>query len=104
MLTDLTIWMKTGPPAMLRALDLFERRELRLRSAATVDSRRDEGLRARVFAVVAIWALSILFLVLGGGLPSWKTAPFFAAVTAVFLTVWTLWMLLLLRRLSHRQA
>jgi ubiquinone biosynthesis protein len=99
MLTDVAIWMKTGPAGMLRALDLFERRKLRFRSAATIDPRRDDGLRLRVFTVAAIWALSILFLVLGGGLPSWKTSPFFAAVTTVFLTTWTLWMLLLLRRL-----
>ena len=103
MLTDLAIWMKTGPSAMLRALDLFERRKLRLRSGATPDPHKDDSLRTRAFAVVAIWALSILFLVLGGGLPSWKTSPFFAAVAAVFLTAWTLWMLWLLRRLSARQ-
>jgi hypothetical protein len=102
MLTDVAIWMKTGPTGMLRALDLFERRKLRLRSAAVSDPRGDDGLRARVFAVVAVWAVSILFLVLGGEMPSWKTSPFFAAVTSVFLTAWTLWMLLLLRRLSSR--
>jgi ubiquinone biosynthesis protein len=102
MLTDLTIWMKTGPTAMLRALDRFERRELRLRAAGTLGPDRDGGLRAKLVAVVAVWAFSMLFLALGGGLPSWKTAPFFAAVAAGFLTVWTVWMLLLLRRLSDR--
>ncbi len=102
MLTDLTIWMKAGPSAMLRALDLFERRELRLRSAGAPDPHKDDGLRMKIFAVAAVWASSILFLTLAGGPPSWKTSPFFAAVTAVFLTAWTLWMLLLLRRLVSR--
>jgi ubiquinone biosynthesis protein len=102
MLTDLTIWMKTGPASMLRALDLFERRELRLRGAGPVDSHKDDGLRTKTFAVTSVWASSILFLTLSGGAPSWKTSPFFAAVTGVFLTVWTLWMLLLLRRLTSR--
>ncbi len=102
MLTDVVIWMKTGPTAMLRALDLFERRELRMRAAPAPDPHRDDGLRARAFAVVAVWASSILFLVLGGALPSWKTSPFFAAVASFFLTAWTLWMLLLLRRLASR--
>jgi predicted unusual protein kinase regulating ubiquinone biosynthesis (AarF/ABC1/UbiB family) len=102
MLTDMTIWMKTGPSAMLRALDLFERRELRLRAANGTPPERDDGLRAKALAVASVWASSILFLTLAGGPPSWKTAPWFAAVTAIFLGVWTVWMLLLLRRLSSR--
>jgi ubiquinone biosynthesis protein len=102
MLTDLAIWMKTGPSAMLRALDLYERRKLRLRSAATPDPHRDDGLRTKTLAVAAVWAFSILFVTLAGGLPSWQTSPIFAAITAVYLTAWTLWMLLLLRRLSTK--
>ncbi|HWF12075.1 MAG TPA: AarF/UbiB family protein [Bryobacteraceae bacterium] len=101
MLTDMTIWMKTGPSAMLRALDLFERRELRARAAAPAPADRNDGLRAKAMAVAAVWACSILFLTLAGG-PSWKTAPVFAAVTAIFLGLWTVWMLLLLRRLTAR--
>jgi ubiquinone biosynthesis protein len=100
-LTDMTIWMKAGPSAMLRALDLFERRELRLRTAGAPPERED-GLRTRALAVASVWASSILFLTLAGGPPSWKTAPFFAAVTAIFLAAWTVWMLLLLRRLTSR--
>ena len=100
--TDLAIWMKRGPTSMLRSLDLFERREIRFRSAGNSKSGKDDGLRRRAFAAGAVWAFSMLFLVLAGGLPSWKTAPFFATVTAVFVTSWTLWMLLLLRRLATR--
>jgi ubiquinone biosynthesis protein len=100
--TDLAIWMKRGPTSMLRSLDLFERREIRFRSAGNPKSGKDDGLRRRAFAAGAVWAFSMLFLVLAGGLPSWKTAPFFAAVTAIFVTSWTLWMLLLLRRLATR--
>lgn len=105
--TDMAIWMKTGPTAMLRSLDLFERRELRLRNsrAPGPENGRDAGgLRRRALAAGAVWACSILFLVLAGGVPSWKTAPFFAAVTTIFVASWTLWMLLLLRRLAARQA
>jgi ubiquinone biosynthesis protein len=103
MLTDLAIWMKTGPTAMLRALDLVERRQLRVRSTAVnTDIDKDRAVRTRLRAVGTVWALSILFLVLGGGLPSWKTSPFFAAATSVFLATWTLWVILLLRRLSNR--
>jgi ubiquinone biosynthesis protein len=103
-LTDLAIWMKMGPAAMLRSLDMVERRQLRLRSRGsthgTAESGTRDALRLKAFAVRAVWALSIAFFALGGGLPSWKTAPLFATVTAVFVTSWTLWMLLLQRRLD----
>jgi ubiquinone biosynthesis protein len=100
--TDLAIWMKRGPTSMLRSLDLFERREIRFRSAGGQKPGKDDGLRRRAFAAGAVWAFSILFLVLAGGLPSWKTAPLFATITAIFVTSWTLWMLLLVRRLTTR--
>ena len=100
MLTDVTIWLKTGPSAMLRALDLFERRELPMRNNVIAAlPRQSDGLRARAVAIVTVWVVSILFLALGGGLPDWRSAPFFAGVIAVFMTSWTVWMLLLLRRL-----
>ena len=102
MLTDLAIWLKTGPAGMLRALDLVERRQLHLRSNVEYVKDKDESLRARTMAAAAVWAFSILFIALSGGLPSWRTAPFFVTITAFFVTSWTLWMLLLLRRLSTR--
>lgn len=102
MLTDLAIWLKTGPTAMLRALDLFERRELPVRSNFRVEPDKDQGPRRRAMAASAIWMFSLLFLTLGGGMPSWKTSPFLATVTAIFVASWTLWMLLLLRRLTTR--
>jgi ubiquinone biosynthesis protein len=102
MLTDLTIWMKAGPPAMLRALDLFERREIRLRAAGTSNAQRSDGLWPKILAAVGVWGFSILFVAMEGG-PPWKTAPFFAGVTAAFLATWTVWVLLLLRRLSSRR-
>ncbi len=102
MLTDLAIWLKTGPSAMMRALDLVERRQLRLRSSVEFEQDKDEHLRARAMAAGVVWAFSILFIALSGGLPSWRTAPFFATITALFVTSWTVWMLLLLRRLNSR--
>jgi ubiquinone biosynthesis protein len=100
-LTDMAIWMRTGPGPMLRALDLFERREIRLRPYTGTRPRTTEADRSRAFAATAVWVVSILFVALGGGLPSWKTAPVFAGVTVLFLTSWTIWMLLLLRRLTQ---
>jgi predicted unusual protein kinase regulating ubiquinone biosynthesis (AarF/ABC1/UbiB family) len=102
MFTDLAIWMKRGPTSMLRSLDLFERREIRLRSSTSSKEGKDDALRRKAYVAGAVWMFSILFLVLAGGLPSWKTAPYFAAITAIFVTSWTLWMLLLLRRLATK--
>jgi ubiquinone biosynthesis protein len=101
MFTDMAIWMKRGPTSMLQSLDLFERREIRLRSAGS-SKGNDDGLRSKAFTAGAVWVISILFLVLAGGLPSWRTSPFFASITAIFVTSWTVWILLLLRRLGTR--
>lgn len=102
MLTDLAVWIKTGPSAMMRALDLMERRKIHLRSSVQFEKDKDSGLRNRAMAAATIWAVSVLFIALSGGLPSWKSSPFFAAVAVVFITVWTFWMLMLLRRLNSR--
>jgi len=102
LLTDMAIWLKSGPGAMLRALDLFERRQIKLRSTVQKNKDHDGSLRAKAMAATAVWVISILFLAMCGGIPSWKSAPFFASITAIFVTSWTLWMLLLLRRLATR--
>jgi len=104
-LTDLAIWMKMGPAAMLRSLDMVERRQLRLRgrgSQAGGKSPSSDGIRVRASAARAIWIVSMAFLVLEGGLPSWKAAPMLATFAAVFVTLWTLWMLLLLSQTDTR--
>jgi predicted unusual protein kinase regulating ubiquinone biosynthesis (AarF/ABC1/UbiB family) len=102
-LTDLVVWMKAGPAAMLRSLDLVERRQLRLRSHGSPppgQSRSQDALRFKATVVRAVWALSLVFLALGGGV--WRTEPFLATLTTVFMTSWTVWMLVLLRRLDPR--
>ncbi len=102
-LTDLAIWMKMGPAAMLRSLDMVERRKLRLRSRGSSEPGKlatGAGPRVRASAARAVWTISIAFLALGGGLPSAKTAPALATFAVVFVTSWTLWMLWLLRRVD----
>jgi ubiquinone biosynthesis protein len=105
MLTDLAIWMKMGPAAMLRSLDMVERRQLRVRTrggSAPGKSAVPDAVRLKASAARAVWVVLMAFLVLGGGLPSWKTAPSLATLATVFVTSWTLWMLWLLRRLDSR--
>ena len=101
-MTDLAIWLKRGPTSMLRSLDLFERREIRLRASGLSKENKEDSVRQRAIVATAVWMFSILFLVAMRGRPSWRTAPYFAAITAVFVTSWTCWMLLLLRRLATR--
>jgi ubiquinone biosynthesis protein len=105
MLTDAAIWMKTGPAALLRALDLLEQRKVRIKTSnlgtqSSSGSGTAAGAVRKAFAAGAVWAFSIAFLALSGGLPSWRVAPFFAAITIAFVASWTLWTLLLLRRLA----
>ncbi len=104
MLTDLVIWMKMGPAAMLRSLDMVERRQLRLRSSGggSDSAPQPAGLSRRAITVRAVWTVAIVFLALGGGLPSWQTTPGLAVLAIVFVASWTLWMLVLLRRLDTR--
>jgi ubiquinone biosynthesis protein len=102
MLTDLAIWIKKGPTAILKALDLVERRQLRLRSreaSAPVRSGPDAALHSKVFAARAAWAVSITFLALGGGLL--ETTPLLAVFGGVFVASLTIWMLLLQRSLDQ---
>lgn len=102
-LTDLAIWMKMGPSAMLRSLDAVERRQLRLRSrggAETGQSTIRDGMRRQASAARAVWAIAIAFFALGGGLPSGTAAPVLTTFAIVFVTSWTLWMLWLLRSLD----
>jgi predicted unusual protein kinase regulating ubiquinone biosynthesis (AarF/ABC1/UbiB family) len=102
-LTDLAIWMKMGPAAMLRSLDMVERRQLRLRSRSSPGSGNSsarDGQRRQASAARAVWAILIAFLALGGGLPSATTAPMLATFAIVLVTSWTLWMLWLLRGLD----
>jgi hypothetical protein len=97
--------MKMGPAAMLRSLDMVERRQLRVRTRGGTDPGKSavhDAVRLKASAARAVWVVLMAFLVLGGGLPSWKTAPSLATLATVFVTSWTLWMLWLLRRLDSR--
>ncbi len=100
MLADLTMWMDAGPGAFLRALNLFERRQLRVRADLRIRADKDGPLRTRALTVAGIWAMSVLFLGLGG-MPEWRRAPELAAVAAGFLGLWTLWMLRLVHKLTR---
>lgn len=100
MLTDVAVWMKTGPSSMVRALELFERRQTNLKTFSRPEPEQDRPLRARMFSGLVVWALTIVYLSLGGASASMQDSSFWAIIVRVFVTLWTIWLLLLLRRLT----
>jgi ubiquinone biosynthesis protein len=100
MLTDMVIWMKTGPSSMVRALELFERRQTNLKTFSRPELDADRPLRVRVCAGAAVWALTVVYLSLGGASVTLRNSMFWAIIIRVFMTLWTVWLLLLLRRLT----
>jgi ubiquinone biosynthesis protein len=101
-LTDLTLWLQAGPTALLHALDLLNRSQLRVRSGLTAPPDKHAPLRIRALAVAAIWGTAVLVLGFSGAFPSWRSAPFLATLTGVFVALWTLWLLRLLQRLVSK--
>jgi predicted unusual protein kinase regulating ubiquinone biosynthesis (AarF/ABC1/UbiB family) len=99
MLADAAIWMRGGPPSMLRALERFERRKVTLRVRHAPAKIDREPLRARAFAGAAVWALTVVFLALGGGASAMQSSPFWKVLIVAFVGSWTVWMLYLLLRL-----
>jgi len=100
MLTDMAIWMKTGPSSMVRAVELFERRQTNLKTFSRPEPDADPTLRARIYAGAAVWALTVVYLSLGGASVTMHDSTFWAIMVKVFVTSWTVWLLLLLRRLA----
>ena len=101
MLADLAIWMKTGPTSMLRALEHMERRQTSLKTRSPGEKMDDQPLRVRAVAGIAVWALTIVFLSLGGGAAAMHNSPFWGILIGVFVSSWTIWLLYLLRRLAR---
>ncbi|HTM47040.1 MAG TPA: AarF/UbiB family protein [Bryobacteraceae bacterium] len=100
MLTDVAVWMKTGPSSMVRAVELFERRQINLKTFARPDPDPDRPLRLRILAGAAVWALTVVYLSLGGAAGTMRDSAFWAVIVKIFVTSWTIWLLLLLRRLT----
>jgi predicted unusual protein kinase regulating ubiquinone biosynthesis (AarF/ABC1/UbiB family) len=100
MLTDMAIWLKTGPASMVRAVELFERRQINLKTLSRPEPEPDRPLQARILTGVAIWALTVAYLSMGGASASMRDSMFWTILVRVFVTSWTIWLLLLLRRVT----
>jgi ubiquinone biosynthesis protein len=103
LVTDLTLWLDSGPSALLQALNRFRRGQFRLRAEYGPSLyTKDSALRTRTLGAAAVWAFAVLLLGPGGGFPSWHSSPFFAALAGAFVSLWTLWLVSLLLRLSRK--
>jgi predicted unusual protein kinase regulating ubiquinone biosynthesis (AarF/ABC1/UbiB family) len=100
LLTDMAIWMKMGPSSMVRALDLLERRQISLRTLSRPELNPHRPLKIQLFAGAAVWAVTVTFLTLGGAGASLRDSSFWAVLTVIFVTSWTILLLILLRRLA----
>ncbi|MGA2213993.1 MAG: AarF/UbiB family protein [Bryobacteraceae bacterium] len=103
LLTDLAIWIKTGPASMVRALELIERRQMTAKTGSLPVEDQQQPLRARAFAGIAVWALVMVFMTLGGSSVAKGNSPFWEIILGTFVTSWTIWLLWLLRRLVPRK-
>ena len=102
MLADLTIWLQSGPAGILHALNLFERRQFRIRAGVDSEPDQNAGLRLRVVTAAIIWGVSALVLGLFAGARFWSSPTFPAILAGSFLALWTVWLLRLLQRLNVR--
>jgi len=103
LLADLTIWMQSGPGGIMHALNLLDRRQFQIRAGVTRRPDKHAALRIRTISAAAVWGLAVLVLGVVIGPAFWTPLRFPAILAAVFLGLWTLWLLRLLQRLTVKQ-
>ena len=97
-LADLSGWLLAGPGRMLQAIDLLERRQVRVQTRSVREPSAAEGMRIRALWLASIWVvLAVVVLECRENL-SVNAATF--AITGLW-AFWTVWLLGLLRKL-HR--
>ena len=101
-LADLSGWLLAGPGRMLHAMELMERRQVRLQTRSAPAADRLGGLRTRAAVLAAIW-LSVAIVLL----TDWRGVAPGTVSSAGLLLIgfwggWTLWLLKLLRRLTQQ--
>jgi len=100
-LADLSGWLLAGPGRMLHALELMERRQVRLRTRSGAGADHFDGLRTKAVALAAAW-LSVAILLL----TDWQGTAAGGPSPSTYLLIgfwggWTIWLLKLLRRLAQ---
>jgi len=101
LLADLSGWLLAGPGRLLHAMEVMERRQIRLQTRSDQDEGRREGLRIRALLVAAVWLAVTLFAVSGLQNVTLRFPPFSGYLVVAFWGVWTVWLVDLLRRLAR---
>jgi ubiquinone biosynthesis protein len=100
MLADLSGWLMAGPARMLHALEILERRQVRIQTRSARRREGQQGLRSRTVFVMGVWlGLGLLTFVAWQKL--FTERSFLGYVVASFWGVWTVWLVDLLRRLAR---
>jgi ubiquinone biosynthesis protein len=99
-LADFAGWLMAGPARMIRAIELMERRQMRLQTLSDKTESQHEGLRARALFVTGVW------VVLGGLSFAGQNSILFGSSFSGYLlfsfwAVWTVWLAGLLRQLAR---
>jgi hypothetical protein len=100
-LADLSGWLLAGPGRMLHAMELMERRQLRLQVRSDPNSDHSDGLRTKTLTLAAVWLSAAIVLLTG-----WEGMAAAGPSRAEFLLIafwggWTIWLTKLLRRLTQ---
>ncbi len=99
-LADLAGWITAGPGRMIQAIELIERRQLRLQTRSGKEENRHEGLRARALAVAAVW-LVLGVVSLAGKNSVLSEASLSGYLLLSFWAAWTVWLAGLVRQLTR---
>ena len=98
LVTDLTVWLQNGPASMVRALDLFERRQVVFRASVTAPPKQQNAAAMRTMATAGALAIALVFVAATGGMEVLATPSFFTYIAVGFVTSWSLWLLVSLWR------
>jgi multidrug efflux pump subunit AcrB len=101
LLADLSGWMLAGPSRMLHALEMMDRRQVRLQTRMEKSPSRMGGLRVRSLFAAAVWlALAIFSLATYQNI--FTKTSFSGYLVITFWGVWTVWLVDLLRRVARQ--
>jgi ubiquinone biosynthesis protein len=101
LLADLSGWMLAGPSRMLHALELMDRRQVRLQMRADKSPSRMGGLRVRSLFAAVVWlALAIFSMATYENI--FTKSSFSGYLVITFWGVWTVWLVDLLRRVARQ--
>lgn len=102
LLADLSGWLLAGPGRMLHALDLMERRQVRMQTRSEEPDTHFEGLRLRALLAAGIWFSVAVVAYSSQRFILLEELSFPGLVFIGFLGIWTLWLIKLLRRLARQ--